>query len=109
MGTNVFVNPSHREQINFTPEQGFEMIGKLNKVAEGGISLCKIDEHIHVTLRRLLSTGKRAEDADLCHAELCTDSRGCSFKLFLDHAFLPLRYKLPGHLFTSFCNVLGNR
>ena len=42
---------------------------------ERGVPLGEIDEHIQLTLWCLLSPGKRAEEADLCHAELCAQGR----------------------------------
>ena len=109
MGTNVFVNPSYREQIDFAPEQGFEMVGKLNKVAEGGISLCKIDEHIYVMPTGLFIACERSEYPDPFYAELRADLRGLCFEFFYDDIFLFPGCDLPGHPFTSLCMVLGNR
>jgi hypothetical protein len=55
---------------------------------EGGISRCEIDNHVHVAILCLLTTGKRAEDADFCHTGLRADGRGCCFDLFKTIFFL---------------------
>jgi hypothetical protein len=78
IGLEPFLDRALHYEIDFAPEEIFEIELAAHISVERFLPFPERDEHVHVAVRPLLSAYEGAEDADLCNTEPLFISGSCS-------------------------------